>query len=91
LFFKAFYSKRISDFLDRNKPELSNQMKRHRLNNASILAVTVQFNNSDKSDGISDGEIIDADGKLLVYTTFNTFEALLLIIPYLPLIPTNFA
>ena len=62
LFFKAFYSKRISDSLDKNKPELSHQMKRYRLNNASILAVTVQFNNSDKSDGLCDGEIIDADG-----------------------------
>lgn len=43
LFFKAFYCKHISASLLRDRPELSENLKRFRLGNGTLLAVTVLF------------------------------------------------
>jgi hypothetical protein len=59
LFFKAFYSKRISNELLNNRKSLSENLKCFRLSNASMLAVTVQF--IEKENGQVDSMIIDAD------------------------------
>lgn len=59
LFFKAFYSRRISDELLKNRKHLSEHLKKFRLSNASMMAVTVAY--LDKENGMSDAVIIDAD------------------------------
>jgi broad specificity phosphatase PhoE len=59
LFFKAFYSRRLSHELIANRQSLSENLKKFRLSNASMLAVTVRF--QDKENGTSDAMIIDAD------------------------------
>lgn len=59
LFFKAFYSKRISNELLLNRQSLSENLKNFRLSNASMLAVTVKF--VEVENGQSDAMIIDAD------------------------------
>eukprot|EP01034_Spumella_vulgaris_P021476 gene21476-27511_t len=58
LFFKAFYSKRISTVLLNNRPDTSANLKKFRLSNASLLAVTVSFIDD---DGSTDALITDAD------------------------------
>jgi hypothetical protein len=58
LFFKAFYSKRISTVLLNNRPDTSANLKKFRLSNASLLAVTVSFVDM---DGATDAIITDAD------------------------------
>lgn len=57
LFFRAFYSKRISKLLYRNRPALSANMRRFRLSNAAMMAVTVEFFDENGGDAI----ILDAD------------------------------
>jgi len=59
LFFKAFYSKRISAVLARKRPHLSANLKRYRLSNATLLAVTVRYR--DLENGASEAVILDAD------------------------------
>jgi len=59
LFFKAFYSKRISNELYSNRRYLSDNLKKFRLSNASLLAVTVSF--VDVEHGLSDAILLDAD------------------------------
>lgn len=59
LFFRAFYSKRVSSQLFQNRRHLSEQLKRFRLSNASMLAVTVAY--QEKEGGYSDAVMIDAD------------------------------
>jgi len=58
-FFKAFYSKRISEVLSHNRPEMSANMQKYRLGNATVLAVTVSF--VDSATGATEAEIVDAD------------------------------
>lgn len=57
LFFKAFYSRRVSKLLATYRPELAENMRKYRLSNATLLAVHVLF--SDDLDG--DALILDAD------------------------------
>lgn len=59
LFFKAFYSKRISRSLSANRKYLSHNLQKFRLSNASMLAVTVVF--GDVANGCSEASILDAD------------------------------
>eukprot|EP00598_Pedospumella_elongata_P005723 CAMPEP_0184980830 /NCGR_PEP_ID=MMETSP1098-20130426/10714_1 /TAXON_ID=89044 /ORGANISM="Spumella elongata, Strain CCAP 955/1" /LENGTH=577 /DNA_ID=CAMNT_0027504313 /DNA_START=415 /DNA_END=2148 /DNA_ORIENTATION=- len=59
LFFKAFYSKRVSAVLARKRPHLSANLKRYRLSNATLLAVTVRYR--DLENGSSEAVILDAD------------------------------
>ena len=59
LFFKAFYSKRISTMLAKKRPNLSANLKKYRLSNASLLVVTVKY--LDLESGSSDALILDAD------------------------------
>lgn len=58
LFFRAFYSKRLSTLLLNNRPEISENLKKFRLSNASLLAVTVSFTDI---DGACEAIITDAD------------------------------
>lgn len=58
LFFRAFYSKRLSTLLLSNRPEISENLKKFRLSNASLLAVTVSFT---EIDGACEAIITDAD------------------------------
>lgn len=57
LFFKSFYSKRLSDLLERNRPELAANLKKYRLSNATVLAVTVLFGGRNEVNS----KILDAD------------------------------
>jgi hypothetical protein len=50
MFFKLFYSKRISKLLHRNRPELAANLTKHRLGNATLLAVTVLYGPRHESD-----------------------------------------
>lgn len=59
LFFKAFYSHRISKRLDKNKKSFSEKLRKFRLSNASLLAVTVIY--KEQRDGTADAIIVDAD------------------------------
>jgi hypothetical protein len=59
LFFRAFYSKRVSKRLLINRGQLSENLKRFRLSNASMLAVTVAY--KDNKDGSSEAVMLDAD------------------------------
>lgn len=59
LFFKAFYSKRISHSLMQNRKYLSHNLQKFRLSNASMLAVTVAF--GDVDNGCSEALLLDAD------------------------------
>ncbi len=59
LFFKAFYSKRVSKVMARKRPNLSANMKKYKLDNATLLAVTVKY--VDLYTGDSDALILDAD------------------------------
>lgn len=52
-FFRAFYSSHISTTLSQTQPELSANMRKHRLGNGSVLAVTVSYRNAEP-------EIVDA-------------------------------
>jgi hypothetical protein len=61
LFFKQFYSSRISTFLEKNKPNLSSNMKKFRLSNATILAVTLKYSDKPDDDGCSEATLVDAD------------------------------
>lgn len=58
LFFKEFYSKRISSILRRNRPDLAAKMRRHRLSNATLMALTIEF--IERPSGC-DATILDAD------------------------------
>ena len=58
LFFRNFYSKRVSNMLNNNRPELSSNMKKYRLSNATLMAVTLYF--FEKQDGV-DATILDCD------------------------------
>jgi hypothetical protein len=59
LFFRHFYSKRIANIMCRKRPNLSANMKRFKLGNATLLAVTVKY--YDLEAGSSDALILDAD------------------------------
>eukprot|EP00428_Durinskia_dybowskii_P076483 CAMPEP_0170355624 /NCGR_PEP_ID=MMETSP0117_2-20130122/741_1 /TAXON_ID=400756 /ORGANISM="Durinskia baltica, Strain CSIRO CS-38" /LENGTH=1335 /DNA_ID=CAMNT_0010609673 /DNA_START=108 /DNA_END=4115 /DNA_ORIENTATION=- len=59
LFFRKFYSKRVSKVMSRRRPHLSASMKRFKLSNATLLAVTVKYH--DLEQGSSDAMILDAD------------------------------
>lgn len=59
LFFRSFYSKRISKVMARKRPNLSANMKKYKLDNATLLAVTVKYFDLDTGD--SDALILDAD------------------------------
>jgi broad specificity phosphatase PhoE len=59
LFFKAFYSKRVSNMLKQNRPEMADNMRKHRLSNATLMALTLQF--IDRPNGGCDAIILDAD------------------------------
>jgi hypothetical protein len=59
LFFKEFCSKRISAVMCRKRPHLSANLKRYRLSNASLLAVTVKY--VDLDNGCSEAVVVDAD------------------------------
>jgi broad specificity phosphatase PhoE len=61
LFFKAFYSKRISKDLFKNRHHLSENLKKFRLSNATMLAVTVSFQDYTHGEGLSEAVMIDAD------------------------------
>lgn len=54
LFFKEFYRLRISQQLDKNRPLLAEHMRRFRLSNATLMAVTVRFFGAEE-DGLDDG------------------------------------
>jgi len=43
LFFKAFYSTRISDAMQARKPELAEKMQKYKLDNAVMMAVSVTY------------------------------------------------
>jgi hypothetical protein len=59
LFFKEFCSKRISAVMCRKRPHLSANLKRYRLSNASLLAVTVKY--VDLDNGACEAVVVDAD------------------------------
>lgn len=59
LFFRSFYSKRISKVMERKRPNLSANMKKYKLSNATLLVVTVKYHDMDH--GESDAMILDAD------------------------------
>jgi hypothetical protein len=59
LFFKAFYSKRISTIMARKRPNLTANLRRYRLSNATLLVVTVKY--TDLDSGASEALILDAD------------------------------
>jgi hypothetical protein len=59
LFFRAFYSKRVSNRLLINRRQLSENLKRFRLSNASMLAVTVAY--KEIEGGCSEAVMLDAD------------------------------
>jgi len=61
LFFKAFYSKRVSNDLMKNRRALSENLKKFRLSNAALLAVTVTFHHYQGGGGQSEAIMIDAD------------------------------
>lgn len=63
LFFKGFYSKRISKALALNRPDLAECMRKHRLSNGTLLAVTVKYweDSFDYVTGANDGIIVDSD------------------------------
>lgn len=61
LFFKAFYSKRVSSRLLKNRQQLSENLKKFKLSNASMLAVTVNFTDFSMGGGLSEAIMIDAD------------------------------
>ncbi len=61
LFFKTFCNRRISTYLARNRPALVANMRKYKLGNAVLLAVTLVFTNSDVGNGCCDGKIVDAD------------------------------
>lgn len=61
LFFKAFYSKRVSNDLLKNRRALSENLKKFRLSNAALLAVTVTFHHYQGGGGQSEAIMIDAD------------------------------
>ena len=62
LFFKLFYSKRISKILSSYRPELAANLKRHKLSNATVLAVTVQFADTQNPSEICDAELVFGGG-----------------------------
>jgi len=59
LFFRSFYCKRISKVMSRKRPNLSANMKKYKLSNATLLAVTVKYHDLDSGD--SEALILDAD------------------------------
>jgi hypothetical protein len=59
LFFRVFYSKRVSKVMARKRPNLSAALKRFKLSNASVLAVTVKYHDLDH--GMTEAMILDAD------------------------------
>lgn len=59
LFFKEFYSKRISAVMARKRPNLTANLKRYRLSNATLMAVTVKY--IELENGCSEAVILDAD------------------------------
>lgn len=61
LFFRAFYSKRVSSHLLKNRRKLSENLKKFLLSNATMLAVTVNFTDYSLGGGLSEAVMIDAD------------------------------
>ena len=62
LFFRYFCAKRLSTYLLRNRPVLASKIKKLKLANATLLAVTLQYNTDGlNSDGSIGCTIIDAD------------------------------
>lgn len=59
LFFRAFYSKRLSKVMARKRPNLTANLKQHKLGNATLMAVTVKY--LDHDSGASEALILDAD------------------------------
>jgi hypothetical protein len=63
LFFKLFYSRRLSKFLSTVRPELAANLKKFRLGNASVLAMTVLYSSqSDLECTILDADLIFGGG-----------------------------
>lgn len=60
LFFKAFYSRRMSAAFKRAKPELAAKMAKHKLGNAVMMYVEVDF--SGKTPEITDAHILFGGG-----------------------------
>lgn len=59
LFFKAFYSKRISDKLKQKRPHMADDMKTKKLNNACMMAVLVSYpDNPEHEPVIEDAELL---------------------------------
>lgn len=58
-FFKAVCSQRVSDTLAHNRPEFSDKMRRLRMGNSTVMAITFEFN--DQIDGSTEATIVDAD------------------------------
>jgi len=63
LFFKLFYSTRLSKMLDKNRPLLADKLQRFRLSNATVLAVTVVFPDDGEggAQSLDEAVILDAD------------------------------
>ena len=62
LFFRQFCASRISTYLKRNRPALASRIKKFKLANATLLAVTLQYNvDSMAADGSVGCTILDAD------------------------------
>jgi broad specificity phosphatase PhoE len=61
LFFRAFYSKRVSAHLLKNRRKLSENLKKFSLSNATMLAVTVNFTDYSMGGGLSEAIMVDAD------------------------------
>ncbi len=61
LFFKTFCNRRISTYLARNRPALVANLRKYKLGNAVLMAVTLVFTNTNTGNGCCDGKIVDAD------------------------------
>jgi broad specificity phosphatase PhoE len=61
LFYRAFYSKRVSTHLLKNRRKLSENLKKFLLSNATMLAVTVNFTDYSMGGGLSEAIMADAD------------------------------
>eukprot|EP01041_Mallomonas_annulata_P015477 gene15477-32711_t len=61
LFFKAMYSCRVSKALEANRPELAANMKKYKLDNANIMAITVGYINNLDDSKTPKAVILDAD------------------------------
>eukprot|EP01041_Mallomonas_annulata_P006382 gene6382-12905_t len=61
LFFKAMYNCRISKALEANRPELAANMKKYKLDNANVMAITVGYIDNEDGETKPGSIILDAD------------------------------